>query len=383
MSATNYTTNLNLSQFGNTDMPAWRQDYNGDMLKIDNAYTADISGATAETSADPSDYMKFYDVSATTNKKILISDLLKGAKVEDLTDTDITTPVDDDGLVYDSTSQKWENKQITTKEQWQKNGAYNLAYMEFNSQVVNGVTFTVNADGSITLNNTATAATSVHFLITSNASKVGLKEGETYKLVGLTPTTPECYLKVNCQYNSANHVAEDAGNGAIFTFTGTSYADFTYDFYLIIPNGTAFNNDTIYPMITTDLNATYDDYVPHAKTNRELTEKIDAYAKYNLYDYSTNGCTVYGTGVRIGNMAVLQGKWFKSAGLAGGTDYITSLPSDLIPSEDMTGSGILVRQSDGSIEPSLPKVTTTGVVYESSTVDVSTSGSFSIVYRVK
>ena len=62
MSATNTTTNLGLSQFVNTDVPAWRQDYNGDMLKIDNAYTADISGATAETSADPSDYMKLYDV---------------------------------------------------------------------------------------------------------------------------------------------------------------------------------------------------------------------------------------------------------------------------------------------------------------------------------
>lgn len=35
MGATNHTTNYNLSQFVGTDKPAWLQDYNGDMTKID------------------------------------------------------------------------------------------------------------------------------------------------------------------------------------------------------------------------------------------------------------------------------------------------------------------------------------------------------------
>lgn len=35
MGATNHTTNYNLSQFVGTDKPAWLQDYNGDMSKID------------------------------------------------------------------------------------------------------------------------------------------------------------------------------------------------------------------------------------------------------------------------------------------------------------------------------------------------------------
>lgn len=40
MGATNSTTYYNLSQFIGTDKPAWLQDYNGDMLKIDTAINA-------------------------------------------------------------------------------------------------------------------------------------------------------------------------------------------------------------------------------------------------------------------------------------------------------------------------------------------------------
>lgn len=35
MTATNHTTNYNLSQFTGTDRPTWLGDYNGDMAKID------------------------------------------------------------------------------------------------------------------------------------------------------------------------------------------------------------------------------------------------------------------------------------------------------------------------------------------------------------
>lgn len=55
MSATNTTTYYNLSQFIGTDKPAWLQDYNGDMLKIDtainNAKLAADSAANAASAA--------------------------------------------------------------------------------------------------------------------------------------------------------------------------------------------------------------------------------------------------------------------------------------------------------------------------------------------
>lgn len=60
MGATNFTTYYNLSQFIGTDKPAWLQDYNGDMLKIDTAINgaktaadaAALAASTAQGTAD-------------------------------------------------------------------------------------------------------------------------------------------------------------------------------------------------------------------------------------------------------------------------------------------------------------------------------------------
>lgn len=52
MGATNTTANYNLSQFISTDKPAWLQDYNGDMLKIDTGINAaKLAADTAQSTA--------------------------------------------------------------------------------------------------------------------------------------------------------------------------------------------------------------------------------------------------------------------------------------------------------------------------------------------
>lgn len=52
MGATNTTANYSLSQFISTDKPAWLQDYNGDMLKIDTAINAaKLAADTAQSTA--------------------------------------------------------------------------------------------------------------------------------------------------------------------------------------------------------------------------------------------------------------------------------------------------------------------------------------------
>lgn len=56
MSATNHTTTIELSQYISTDKPTYLSDYNGDMLKIDNAFASDRDGiATAQNKADTAD----------------------------------------------------------------------------------------------------------------------------------------------------------------------------------------------------------------------------------------------------------------------------------------------------------------------------------------
>lgn len=53
MGATNSTLHYQLSQFISTDKPAWLQDYNGDMQKIDNGINAALVAAeSAQNSAD-------------------------------------------------------------------------------------------------------------------------------------------------------------------------------------------------------------------------------------------------------------------------------------------------------------------------------------------
>ena len=60
MGATNHTSFYDLSQFVGTDKPAWLQDYNGDMLKIDTginaakiaADSAALDASTAQSGAD-------------------------------------------------------------------------------------------------------------------------------------------------------------------------------------------------------------------------------------------------------------------------------------------------------------------------------------------
>ena len=56
MSATNYTTTIELSQYISTDKPTYLTDYNGDMLKIDNAIAADRDSiSTAQNKANTAD----------------------------------------------------------------------------------------------------------------------------------------------------------------------------------------------------------------------------------------------------------------------------------------------------------------------------------------
>lgn len=56
MSASNHTTTIELSQYISTDKPTYLTDYNGDMLKIDNAIAADRDSiSTAQNKANTAD----------------------------------------------------------------------------------------------------------------------------------------------------------------------------------------------------------------------------------------------------------------------------------------------------------------------------------------
>lgn len=139
-----------------------------------------------------------------------------------------------------------------------------------------GVAFTDNGNGTITLNNTATA--DVWFNIHRN---FGLYlENGSYKMNG-TPVGAgsSCYWYIHYKDTNNNDVfVNDTGDGNEFTIQG-SYGDANganVSVYLVALNGKSFSNVTIKPMIY-DARITDPTFAPFAMTNRELTEnKVDS-----------------------------------------------------------------------------------------------------------
>lgn len=259
-------------------------------------------------------------VKASTMKSYMVDDL----DVSDLHDTTITTPTDNDGLVYDATAQKWENKQITTKEQWKKNGAYNLCPNEATTQTVGEVTYTVASDGTVTAVINATTTAVRELTIVTRTSY--LLPSATYRMVG-APNDSDCYMYCRTTSSTYNY---DSGNGSTFT-------DGVVWVRIAIKSGTSTKTLTFKPMITTDLNATYADYVPYAKTNRELTEDT---TNISYDEYSYKGIQIKAE--KIGKVARVSIYGTASETVSSGAIY--TLP-DKYKTKNVNAQGLLIDAS--------------------------------------
>jgi len=159
-------------------------------------------------------------------------------------------------------------------------GAKNLMINEGKNETINGVAFTVNEDGSITAN--GTASTDAYYSIASRVSNKplkGLKHGVEYILSGDNSPATDSYIFVNYFVGSTLSGGANTNNGEKnFTIPN----DKTYISYGIgVKSGKTVTNKTFYPMLR--LASDPDDtYQPYAMTNRELTEK-----KINIADLKT------------------------------------------------------------------------------------------------
>lgn len=159
-------------------------------------------------------------------------------------------------------------------------GAKNLLRNTATSQTINGVTFTVNADGSVTANGTATATINAFWLYQGDFN---LEPNKEYILSGCpSGGSSITYLLTISTWKSGGTYANDTGNGV--TINGSDYQykqspSLRSGIYIV--NGTTVNNITFYPMLR--LASDPDDtYQPYAMTNRELTEE-----KINIADLKT------------------------------------------------------------------------------------------------
>ena len=149
------------------------------------------------------------------------------------------------------------------------------------TSTINGVTYTANGDGSYTLNGTATAFTDVRLSPWGTAQYsdcLALKPGK-YKLTG----TPESYSTLNAHVGLVpNNGVErptsyyDEGNGYILNHTDESIR---YEYKISVNQGAVFNNTIFKPMLTTDLSASYDDFVGYTGGTGRLNSDVAEHEK--------------------------------------------------------------------------------------------------------
>ena len=161
----------------------------------------------------------------------------------------------------------------------------NLLNPTLKTTTQNGVTCTNNGDGTYTLNGTATN------LFQVIVGEVEIKGNQQYKTVGCPNNIINkeyCLIPYNVTDNT-EFGKYDYGDGTI----NASKKDITYRLYIFVASGTTLSNLVFKPMLTTNLNATYDDFVPYTGEGETLTHDV-AELKNDLggLSFSVSGTTL-------------------------------------------------------------------------------------------
>ena len=142
-------------------------------------------------------------------------------------------------------------------------GAKNLLVIKEASRTASGVTFTINADGSVTVNTDSNGATANIWYHLNSA--VPLVDGLKYILTGCPSGGSSSSYEQYITDNGSNWTY-DRGNGGLYTANSTPA-----DVVIHISSGTVLDNVLFKPMVR--LASDPDDtYVPYAKTNKQLTD---------------------------------------------------------------------------------------------------------------
>ena len=151
----------------------------------------------------------------------------------------------------------------------------NLLKPTLQTTTSNGVTCTNNGDGTYTLNGTKTIDGVMWFIL----GDISLKANTSYKLIAQSSTDTTTDVRV--YDNDGMHFGEGTYKGATPIITPT--ADIILNMQIRIGEKTPFNNFIVKPMLTTNLNATYDDFVPYTGDGDTLTADV-AELKNDLSD---------------------------------------------------------------------------------------------------
>ena len=158
----------------------------------------------------------------------------------------------------------------------------------------NGVTCTNNGDGTYTVNGTA---------VNDNAwfesnDITGLKNGVTYKIIG----DPSGVVKDFLYSYIYDKTAQKSINPILGQHTFVYDSSHIYNFRIKVAKNQTASNKIFKPMLTTNLNATYDDFVPYtgdgdtlAADVAELNEKFNNYQENLSLNIFTGNIDEMGT----------------------------------------------------------------------------------------
>ena len=151
----------------------------------------------------------------------------------------------------------------------------NMLNPKLQTTTQNGVTCTNNGDGTFTLDGTASSRTDFNIALLSE-----LEIGKKYKLVGCpSGGSADTYKIMLDRRETWNNGCQDYGNGATFTANYNS----TFSIWIRIENGITVSNLVFKPMLTTNLSATYDDFVPYTGDTGKLNGDVAMLMNESLF----------------------------------------------------------------------------------------------------
>ena len=190
------------------------------------------------------------------------SAILEGTNCKKTTVTgreaELTSEIETLGETVDSLNEALSNE-VTTRATL---GAHNLLPINATTQVINGVTWTANSDGSVSASGTVSSYSFI------DGNSFTLRAG-TYILSG-RPNVNYTYIALKRKSPEATIVSITSGTEVSFTLSSDT------EVFVRLGADAGFSQSnavTFYPMLrlATDTDPTYQ---PYAMTNRELTEDI-------------------------------------------------------------------------------------------------------------
>ena len=235
--------------------------------RIDNSTIVKNTQISAGTTAPTQ-----ITIDNTTNYMQFLLYIASGKVVSNVTIEPMIYPA----TILDDTYEPYipDNTELMT---WKANGllgAKNLIPFPYygQSKTSSGVTFTVNADGGVTLSTDENGATAQTYLTLAYNDTAGFRE-KLLKCKDLRLTggvSNNIWLNFNSP-NPSSVNNKDSGNGVIVQFTNISNQ---FNIALVVEKDTVITTPiTVYPLLTLafDTDSTYQ---PYAMTNGELTEKV-------------------------------------------------------------------------------------------------------------